>query len=85
MGFQSGEPGTMPPGQGALYHISPEGTPKALVDRVTCSNGLAFSSSGDRLFFIDTFAYTVDVLDCDLAAPSTGELPSMPYCLPWWM
>ncbi|XP_043227674.1 regucalcin-like [Amphibalanus amphitrite] len=69
MGFQSGEPGSMPPGQGALYHISARGAPTALVNNVTCSNGLAFIAAGDRLFYIDTFAYTVDVLDCDLSAP----------------
>ena len=74
MGFQSGEPGTMPPGQGSLYYISPEGAATALVGDVTCSNGLAFSSAGDRLFYIDTFAYTVDVLDCDLNTPSVGEM-----------
>ena len=74
MGYQSGAPGTMDPCQGALYFISTTGAATPMVRGVTCSNGLAFSSAGDKLYYIDTFAYTVDVLDCDLSKPSVGEL-----------
>ena len=80
MGHQSGAPGTMKDPQGALYYISPTGTATRMISDVTCSNGLAFSSAGDKLFYVDSFAYTVDVLDCDLGKPNVGELSFTNWC-----
>lgn len=73
MGLQTGEPGSLPPGAGSLYYISSEGGATKVLGNVSCSNGLAWSSSGDRFFYIDTFAYTVDVFDCDLNGPTIGN------------
>ncbi|XP_037090303.1 regucalcin-like [Pollicipes pollicipes] len=73
MGLQTSEPGSLPPGAGALYYISPEGAATRVLDGVTCSNGLAWNSSGDRMYYIDTFSYKVDVFDCDLTGPSIGN------------
>jgi len=73
MGLQTGEPGTLPPGGGSLYYISPDGGATCMQDNITCSNGLAWNSAGDRFYLIDSFAYTVDVFDCDLSRPRIGN------------
>ena len=38
----------------SVYRLSPSGELKKLFDNVTVSNGIAFSKSGDLMYFADT-------------------------------
>lgn len=53
---------------GALYTLDLDGTVRELFGGVTVSNGLAWSASGDRMYYIDSALQSVDVMDYDLAA-----------------
>ena len=54
-----------------LYRVDPDLTVTTILTGTTISNGLGWSPSGDRFYFIDSPTRRVDVFDCD---PSTGEL-----------
>lgn len=63
----------------ALYHLSPGGDLRVLVEGVAISNGLAFSPDGDLLYFADTaegtvrrFAVGRDLARFDEIAPLCG-------------
>jgi sugar lactone lactonase YvrE len=56
--------GTPRPGAGSLWSFGPDG-PIELVTGVTASNGLAWSTDGETLFFIDTPTRRVDAFDYD--------------------
>lgn len=53
------------PGRGAVYRLSPEGRVTKLLAPVTISNGVQWSSDGERVYYIDTPTRRVDVLDVD--------------------
>ena len=55
----------------ALYVLDPDGTVREALDRVTNSNGLAWSLDGRTMYYVDTGRSTLDVLDVD---PSSGAL-----------
>jgi sugar lactone lactonase YvrE len=57
-------------GAGSLYRILPDHSFERVVGDVTCSNGLGWSPAGDRMYYIDTFAGSVDVFDFEV---DTGE------------
>jgi len=57
-------------GAGSLWSLSADG-PKRLVAEVTIANGLAWDSSGQSLFWIDTPTGRIDRFDYD---PSTGQV-----------
>lgn len=50
----------------ALYRLDPDGTVTTLLTGVSLSNGLGWSPSGDRLYYIDTPSRRVDVFDYDI-------------------
>ncbi|MDT5040359.1 MAG: hypothetical protein QOE51_1344 [Actinoplanes sp.] len=52
------------PGAGSLYRYAANGATTVLAD-VTISNGLAWPSTGDRMYYIDTPTQRVDVFDLD--------------------
>jgi sugar lactone lactonase YvrE len=53
-----------------LYRLTGEGSVKPVIDRVTISNGLAWSPDDRRMYFIDSASFRIDVLDYDV---DTGE------------
>ncbi|HCD99676.1 MAG TPA: gluconolaconase [Armatimonadetes bacterium] len=81
--------GTMPrDGRlGALYRLSPAGHFQVLATEVGCSNGIGFSPSGDRMYFVDSPLRRVDVWDFDPTEGCAsnrrpladfGDLPGVP-------
>jgi sugar lactone lactonase YvrE len=55
------------PGRGTLYRLAPDGSVTPVLRDITLSNGLGWSPTGDRMYYIDSTAQRVDVLDFDLA------------------
>jgi sugar lactone lactonase YvrE len=53
---------------GALYSRDPDGAVRTLFGGVTVSNGLAWSATGDRLFYVDSPLQSIDVMDYDVEA-----------------
>lgn len=81
--------GTMPrDGRlGVLYRLAPDGHFQVLATEVGCSNGIGFSPSGDRMYFVDSPLRRVDVWDFDPTEGSAsnrrpltdfGDLPGVP-------
>jgi sugar lactone lactonase YvrE len=66
--------GTMSDGdrKGRLYRLDLDGSLTVLVKDVGCSNGLAFSNDGMRLFYTDSFARTIYVFDYDAESGYLG-------------
>jgi sugar lactone lactonase YvrE len=58
-------------GVGSLYRVTPEGHVGLMVERVTISNGLAWTSDGRTMYYIDTPTRGVDAFDFD---PASGEI-----------
>lgn len=57
------------PGAGAVYRVSPTHDVTELVSPVSISNGVQWSSAGERAYYIDTPTRRVDVFDVE---PETG-------------
>ena len=55
------------PEAGTLYRLDRDGSLHAMVERLTISNGMAWSPDDRSLYFIDTMAGGVDVFDFDAA------------------
>ncbi len=60
------------PGAGTLWSFE-SGIATPLVDGVTISNGLCWSSDGATMFYIDTPTRCVDAFDYDLASGTVSE------------
>lgn len=61
------------PGAGALYRYSSDGGLDRMLDEVTISNGLGWSTDGGTMYYIDSMAYRVDAFDYDLATGAISE------------
>jgi sugar lactone lactonase YvrE len=59
------------PEMGALYRLDPDRRVHQILDRVTISNGLAWSHDRRRMYYIDTPTFTIDAFDYDL---TTGHI-----------
>lgn len=59
------------PGRGAFYRLDPDHTVTELFDGVGISNGVGWSPDDRLMYYIDSLAYRVDVLDYD---PETGQM-----------
>jgi sugar lactone lactonase YvrE len=59
------------PGRGAFYRLDPDHSVTTLFDGVGISNGVGWSPDDRLMYYIDSLAYRVDVLDYD---PQTGEM-----------
>lgn len=57
------------PGAGGVYRVSPTHVVTELVSPVSISNGVQWSSSGERVYYIDTPTRRVDVFDVE---PDSG-------------
>jgi sugar lactone lactonase YvrE len=59
------------PGAGALYRY--DGRLERVLDGVTLSNGIGWTSDDTYMYYIDSTAYRVDVFDFDLASGQPDE------------
>ena len=65
-----------PPGVGSLYQREVDGSVRTLFGGVTISNGLAWSTSGDHMYYVDSGLQRIDLMDYDLASGSvSGRRP----------
>lgn len=53
-------------GRGQLYLREVDGTLRTLIDGVTISNGLAWSATGETIYYVDSATHGVDIFDYDL-------------------
>lgn len=69
--------GTMPedgtPGLGQLWSLSPSQSPRRLLDGLNLPNGIAFSSTGDRVFVIDSIPGLILEFEYDLESGDIGQ------------
>jgi sugar lactone lactonase YvrE len=61
------------PHAAALYRVEPDWSFDQVVRDVTQSNGIAWSPSGSRMYFIDSATHGVDVFDYDVGTGSAGN------------
>jgi sugar lactone lactonase YvrE len=61
------------PHSGALYRVEPDWSFEQIVRDVTQSNGIAWSPSGSRMYFIDSAAQGVDVFDYDVGTGAASN------------
>jgi sugar lactone lactonase YvrE len=54
-------------GTAALYQLDPGGEIETAINHTTLSNGIAWSPSGERMYFVDSTTQRIDVFDYDLA------------------
>jgi sugar lactone lactonase YvrE len=61
------------PGTAALYRLAPGVALEAVITGTTISNGLGWSPSGDRMYFVDSTTQRIDVLDFDGATGAVAD------------
>ena len=61
------------PGRGKFYRFDTDHSVTELYDGIGISNGLGWSPDDKRMYYIDSFAYRVDVVDYDVATGQMGE------------
>jgi sugar lactone lactonase YvrE len=61
------------PGRGALYRYEPPGAAVPVLTGVGISNGLAWSTAGSTLFFVDTLLQRVDRLAYDVGTGAVTD------------
>lgn len=59
------------PEMGSLYQRDVDGSVRSLFDRVTISNGMAWTANGEHMYYVDSGLQRIDLLDYDTA---TGAL-----------
>jgi sugar lactone lactonase YvrE len=65
------------PGAGALYRLDPDGRVHRMLDEVTISNGIDWSSDGRLMYYVDTPTRSIDVFDFDLATGAIANRRSL--------
>lgn len=61
------------PGRGKFYRFDTDHSVTELYDGIGISNGLGWSPDDKLMYYIDSFAYRVDVHDYDVATGQMGE------------
>ncbi len=61
------------PGRGSFYRLDVDGTVTTLFDGVGISNGVGWSPDDQLMYYIDSHAYRVDVMDYDVTTGQMGE------------
>jgi sugar lactone lactonase YvrE len=61
------------PGRGKFYRFDTDHSVTELYDGIGISNGVGWSPDDKLMYYIDSFAYRVDVLDYDVATGQMGE------------
>jgi sugar lactone lactonase YvrE len=61
------------PGAAALYRLDPDGSVHVVLEHVTVSNGIDWSSDGSRAYYNDTATHRIDVFDYDSQSGLTGR------------
>ena len=59
------------PGKGSFYRLDPDRSVTEIFTGLGISNGLGWSPDDRLMYYIDSLAYRVDVLDYD---PATGQM-----------
>ena len=59
------------PGQGSLYSIEADSSPKRVISPVTISNGLTWSSDNTTFYYIDSPTKNISAYDYNV---DTGEI-----------
>lgn len=65
------------PGRGSLYRLDPDGSARAVLGRVTVSNGLAWSPDGSTAYYVDSATQRVDAFDYDPERGLSGRRPAV--------
>ena len=61
------------PGEGSLYRLEAGGEVERVLAGTTISNGIGWSGSGERMYFVDSTTQRIDVFDFDGADGSLHE------------
>jgi len=61
------------PGKGALYRLEPDHSVSKVFAGLGISNGIGWSPDDRLMYYIDSLAYRVDVLDYDPVTGAMGE------------
>jgi sugar lactone lactonase YvrE len=61
------------PGVAALYRVAPGREIERVIEGTTISNGLAWTPTGDRMFFVDSTTQRVDVCDFDATTGAIAD------------
>jgi sugar lactone lactonase YvrE len=61
------------PGRGRFYRLDTDHTVTELFDQVGISNGVGWSADDRLMYYIDSLAYRVDVIDYDAQTGQLGE------------
>ncbi|MEB3102964.1 SMP-30/gluconolactonase/LRE family protein [Ferviditalea candida] len=69
------------PGLGAFYCLSPDKSVTKMLDSVSVSNGIAWSSNNKTMYYIDTPTRAVTAFDFDLDSGSLAR-PRQIICIP---
>lgn len=66
------------PGKGALYRVVPTGEAREVLRDVGISNGLGWSPDGERMYYIDSLAGGLDVLEGPIGELRRARLLDIP-------
>lgn len=66
-------PDNIAPCRGNFYHLAEDGTVKQVLDKVSISNGLAWSEDGRTLYYVDSCEYKLEAFTCDMEKGTIGQ------------
>ncbi|XP_076042767.1 regucalcin-like [Oratosquilla oratoria] len=65
-------PDNVQPERGSLFRLNSSCKATTVIDKVSISNGLCWNADSSVLYFIDSCAFTVDALECNITTGSVG-------------